>query len=224
MGKLKLLLLLGLFFTISKSSAQIYDGHYLPFGLGYSHQTVKDNSFSPVSYSGHLGSISTGYSAISISARLIYRMSYKVYEKRNWHFFAGLVNHNIWDYRDISSFSNNSFNFNGFFSAGINLSTQKNFELWNQNFGFQYTLAIPFVTYALRPGYIKPFLAEEIGSQDFYFWSDYFALDSKTELFWKINSNNLIRLTYQWEYSQLDELNKVQVAGHHLSLSTIFGF
>ena len=61
MGKLKLLLLLGLFFTISKSSAQIYDGHYLPFGLGYSHQTVKDNSFSPVSYSGHLGSISTGY-------------------------------------------------------------------------------------------------------------------------------------------------------------------
>tara|TARA_R110002072_G_scaffold158421_6_gene309363 strand:+ start:1810 stop:2577 length:768 start_codon:yes stop_codon:yes gene_type:complete len=254
-GKLKLLLLLGLFFTISKSSAQIYDGHYLPFGLGYSHQTVKDNSFSPVSYSGHLGSISTGYysqtknwlslldisgfgaflypnvnrennsnSAISISARLIYRMSYKVYEKRNWHFFAGLVNHNIWDYRDISSFSNNSFNFNGFFSAGINLSTQKNFELWNQNFGFQYTLAIPFVTYALRPGYIKPFLAEEIGSQDFYFWSDYFALDSKTELFWKINSNNLIRLTYQWEYSQLDELNKVQVAGHHLSLSTIFGF
>lgn len=255
MGKLKTILLGGLFIVSINIKAQIYEGHYIPFGLGYSFQTVKDQSMSPVSYSGNLGSLSTGYyyqnenwlslfdisgfgaflypnvnrennsnSAISISARASYSMSYKVYEKGGWQFFAGLLSHNVWDYRDISSFSNNSFNFNGFISGGINLVSQKNFQLWNQKFGFQYSLGVPFSTYALRPGYIKPFIADEIGSQEFYFWGDYYALDSKTDLFWRMNANNFVRLSYQWEYNELMALNKVQVASHFLTLSIIFGF
>lgn len=239
-------------FTVN---AQIYNGNYIPFGLGYAYQTVKDNSVSPVSYSGHLGSVSTGYyhqsdnwlsildisgfgaflypnvnrennsnSALTISGRASYAMSYKVYEKNQWQFFAGLLSHNVWDYRDVSRFSNNSFNFNGFFSGGISLAAQKSVELWNRNFGFQYTLGLPFSTYSLRPGYIKPFIADDIGSSEFYFWGDYYAIDSKTEFFWKVNDHNLIRLSYQWEYNELKALNKVQVASHFVTLSTIFGF
>lgn len=255
MGKIRFKLLAVILFIGITTNAQIYDGSYIPFGLGYAYQTVKDNSVSSVSYSGNLASLSTGYysqsehwlsildisgfgaflypnvnrenntnSAISISGRLSYSMSYQVSKWKEWRFFAGLLSHNVWDYRDVSRFSNNSFNFNGFISGGISLASQKTFDLWNRKFGFQYTLGLPFSTYALRPGYIKPFIGDDIGSTEFYFWGDYFALDSKTELFWKINDHNLIRLSYQWEYNQLNALNKVQVASHFITLSTIFGF
>lgn len=255
MGKIKATLLILVFCSGIKMKAQIYEGHYMPFGLGYAFQTVKDNSFSPVSYSGNLGLISTGYysqnenwlslldisgfgaflypnvnrennfnSALSISGRISYSMAYKVYNNDQWLIFAGLLNHNVWDYREISSFSNNSFNFNGFFSGGLNSSAQRKFKLWNQEFGFQYTLGLPLATYSLRPGYIKPFIGDDIGSTEFYFLGDYFALDSKTELFWKLNESNLLRLSYQWEYNELNALNKVQVASHFITLSTIFGF
>ena len=37
------------------------EGYFVPTGLGYSFQTVKDNSLSPVSYSGHLGRFHLGF-------------------------------------------------------------------------------------------------------------------------------------------------------------------
>lgn len=255
MGRLKasLLLLLGL--NVGALNAQLFEGHYMPFGLGYAFQTIKDNSMSPVSYSGNLGSISGGYyyqnkkwisrldisgfgallypnvnrednpnSALAVSARGHYSLSYKVYTQNDWSFFAGLLSHNSWDYRDIRRFSNSSFNFDGFFSAGIILSIQKPFELWGQSFGFQYDLGLPVGTYAWRPGYIKPFLASEINNKEFYFWGDFYTIDSKSQLLWKINKNNFLRLSYQWEYIQLNPVNKIQMANHFLTLSTLFKF
>lgn len=40
---------------------QSLEGDFIPFGQGYMHQTAKDASLSPVSYSGSLGTIKGGY-------------------------------------------------------------------------------------------------------------------------------------------------------------------
>lgn len=255
MDELKRWLLLGFLSFVLSSNAQVFEGHFMPFGLGYTFQTVKDQSLSPVSYSGHLGSLHSGYyyqnknwisrfdlngfgafiypnvnrenntnSALAISSRAIYSLSYKVVNLNSWHVFAGLSSHNSWDYRDVSNFSNSSFNFNGFFSAGPIITTQKSFFLWKQAFGFQYSITLPVATYAFRPGYIKPFLAEEIASKEFYFLGDYYSLDSKVELLWKLASNNQLRLSYQWEFSELDALNKIQIASHFITISTLYRF
>ena len=255
MEKLRVLLICALLFVSTTISAQILEGHYLPFGLGYVYSTVKDQALSPVSYSGNLGSISGGYhyynskwisafdisgfgaiihpnvnrddnpnSALAISARANYSLSRKVFEKNDWHFFAGIISQNFWDYRDVRRYSNSNFNFDAFFSLGPIITIQKPFSLWKQNFGIQYTLAVPVVTYAWRPGYIKPLLAGKISNKEFYSWGDYYNLDSRTELYWKVSHDNYIKLSYQWEYTQLNPINKLQMANHILTLSTLFKF
>ncbi len=235
--------------------AQLLEGHYMPFGLGYAFQTVKDASLSPVSYSGNLGTIQSGYysqderwlNLLDISGfggfqypdvnpegnnnrttlfagRVIYSLSYQVYQSGDWRFFTGLLSHNVWDYRDVRSYTNSASNFNGMFAAGIQLTAQKPFELFGENFGLQYALGLPVACYYWRPGYIKPFFADEIAVKDFAYWGDYFALDSKTDLYWSLNESNWLKLSYQWEYTQLDIPNKIQTATHFLSVSTIFKF
>ena len=245
-----------LYFILTMGAqAQLLEGHYMPFGLGYAFQTVKDAALSPVSYSGNLGAINSGYyhqdekwlsqfdltgfsgfqtpdvnpennanQATLISARAHYSLSYKVYEAGNWVFLAGILSHNSWDYRDVRFYANSSANYTGMFAAGLQLTAQKPFQLFGDKFGLQYGLGLPVGCYYLRPGYIKPFFAEEIASKEFAFWGDYFALDSRTDLYWKLTSSNWLRLSYQWEYTQLDVLNKVQTATHLLTVSTIFKF
>ncbi|MDZ7848304.1 MAG: hypothetical protein U5L96_16970 [Owenweeksia sp.] len=50
---LKYSLLIALIFITALASAQ-FNGEYLRFRLGYSHQRLMDQSLSPVSYSGHM--------------------------------------------------------------------------------------------------------------------------------------------------------------------------
>lgn len=253
---LKLRLLLFFLIALQGSSfSQILKGHYMPFGLGYAFQTVKDNSISPISYSGSLGHISSGYysqnekwlslldisgfsgfqrpdvnpeendSRITlISARAIYSFSRQVLQKGDWHFFAGLLSHNVWDYRDINRYSNSSSNFNGFFSLGIQLTTQREFQVFGESFGFQYALGLPVGSYYLRPGYIKPLLNDKVSAKGLAFWDEFYLLDSRADLFWKLNELNYLRLSYQWEYARHSTPNKIQSANHFLSVSTIFRF
>lgn len=58
MKRLLLLLFLSPIFSIAFGQPI---GDYLKFGLGYGFQTVKDQSLSPVSYSGSLGQLNLGY-------------------------------------------------------------------------------------------------------------------------------------------------------------------
>ena len=95
---------------------------------------------------------------------------------------------------------------------------------FNKNFVIQYDLGLPFGTYYLRPGYVKPFLAEKLSSKGSAFWGDYYLLDSRTDLIWLLPNGNQLRLSYNWEYTQLDVLNKLQTGLHQISLSTIFRF
>lgn len=230
-------------------------GHYMPFGLGYGFETVKDAALSPVSYSGNLGRISIGYyyqnekwismldiaglageqypginsdigyrSTFTILGRGTYHLSRRVYHNNGWNIFAGILSHNTWDYREHSRYSNSTTNYAGLFSLGPVITLQKPFTLYKNNFTFCYQLGLPFATYYLRPGYVKPFLNQSIYNKGFAFWGDYYTIDSRTDLIWSFKNGNQIRLSYNWDYSQLDLLNKLQLGTHQISISTVFKF
>lgn len=161
---------------------------------------------------------------LTILGRGTYHLSRKFYQKNDWTLFAGILSHNTWDYRDHYRYSNSSTNYTGLFAFGPVLSVQKPFESVSKNFVFSYQFGLPVGAYYMRPGYVKPFLNQEIANKGFAFWGDYFAMDMRTDLIWVLPSGNQLRLSYNWDYSQLDLLNKVQLATHQLSISTVFKF
>jgi hypothetical protein len=231
--------------------AQLQNGYYLPFYLGYSNQVVKDASLSPVSYSGSLGSIASGFThqgknwidgltvlghsgilrsdiapeeasnVLLVGARVSYKIARRFATISGFELYAGLSSISSWDYREVGRYANNSFNFNGFFSLGPYVSTQKNFELWGQQFNMQYELSLPVASYVLRPSYIKPQTGGDFGYSGIESWGDFFQVDSKCSLFWQISEQNYLCLSYQWEYTQLNLPNKIQLAQHFIGLSTI---
>lgn len=237
------------------SNAQQFYGSYMPFGLGANLSISKDDALSPMSYSGVLGQMESGYlyqnknwissfslsgsggiqkpdvnrenhpsSTLSISARARYSLSYRITAIKSWQVFAGISSLNLWDYRGHERYSNSSFNFSGIFAAGPVFTAQREFKLFNKNWGFQYDLTVPVGSYVFRPSYIKPYFSNEIGYKSFEFWGDYFHLDSKAQLAYFLPNGNQLRLIYNWEYAQLNIPNKMQHARHSLVLSTLFKF
>lgn len=241
--------------SLTATRAQEQDGFYLPMGFTYAFETVKDNSLSPVSYSGHLGGLHLGFyfqnenwlselnlgaagayqypdverdislsQTLSIISRGAYSLSYQVFEKDEWRFFAGLLSLNSFDYRNHNRYGNSQDNYAAFLSAGPALTTQRGFGLWDQDFLFQYQLGIPVGTYYFRPSYIRPYFNDAPGSKGFAWWGDYFEISSRADLAWILKNENQLRLSYNWGYSQLDKLNKVQLATHYLALTSVFKF
>ncbi len=247
----KLVFLIGLFCCALFGSAQIPKGYYLPFEIQYSNQIVKDASLAPVSYSGSAGSLSTGFvhqgkrffeqleiratsgllfsdiskeqasTALLLGARTNYKIGYKVWSKNSYVFYVGLAALNSFDYREINQYSNNSFNFQAAFGVGPFLTTQKSFALFRQSFNVNYQLSIPVVAYVLRPGYVKPSIANQLGYMALEGWKNYVQLDSKVSLQWLISTENYLCLNYQWEYFQLDRPNKIQLAQHSVGVSLL---
>ncbi len=232
--------------------AQLERGYFLQYHLGGALQIVKDASLSPVSYSGPLGNLGIGFkhfgkhwvesfslhgsggllrgdvnpgatgSALLINARIDYQLGYKLYRKNRWQVHAGLGNINVWDYRGVNQYANNSFNYNAFFSLGPYASLQKGFTLWNQQFNLQYETTLAAISYVLRPAYVRPALSgQNFGYQEFAFLGDLVHWQNKTELYWKISTENHLALGYRWEYMQLDVPNKIQLAQHYLTLSIL---
>jgi len=206
-----------------------YSGSLAHFRLGY--YDVINNWISSVEMSGYGGiqkpdvapelNPSSTYTGLG---RMIYYLAYKPYTYNNYEFYTGVVSHNTFDYRLHNRYSNSRNNFCGLASFGFNFLVRKPFKLWNNTFDVQYNLIVPFGTYYMRPGYIKPFFNDEVGSKGFAFWGDFFQLDSRTDLLWQLNNGNLLKLSYRWEYASLQVLNPYQAGSQNLSLSIIFKF
>lgn len=254
---MKVKLLFAFFFSLSifAAKAQSLNGHYLPFGVMYAYETVKDEALSPISYSGSLGALSLGYyfqndnwiSALDLNggggfqapdvnrennpsstttgfARGSYQLMRRITTFKDYRFYVGLLSHNMFDFRQHNRYSNSSDNFEALFGFGTSVAVQKPFTLFKKNFALSYTFGFPFGAYYMRPGYIKPYLNLEAGSTGFAFWGDYYILNSKTELTWIFNNGNQLRLFYNWEFTQLDVLNKAQTDLQQIGLSTVFKF
>lgn len=253
--KTKLLYLFAVLLLGTGGYAQSLEGHYMPFGLNYGYQTVKDNALSPISYSGSLGGLSLGYyfqnknwiSLLDINggggfqtpdvnpegntsevttgiARTTYQLMRRVITYKDWRFYAGVVSHNTFDFRQHNRYGNSSDNYQAYFAFGTSIAVQKPFTLFQKNFALHYSFGFPFGGYYLRPGYVKPYLNDGIGSKDFAFWGDFYLLNSKTELIWMLSNGNQLRLFYNWEFAQLDVLNKTQTDLQQIGFSTIFKF
>lgn len=207
-----------------------YSGSLGAVGLGYHYQN--DKWISMLDINGLAGyqypdlNRDEGYrNTLTGLVRAHYQLSRKVWQlPSSIDLFAGLVSHNSWDYRDHSRYGNSSANYIGLFSLGPIITAQKPFTLFSRNFTLAYRFGFPVATYYLRPTYIKPFLNQEIGSKGFAFWGDFYSLNSRTDLIYQLGNGNELRLSYVWDYYQLDLLNKVQLANHILSISTVFRF
>ncbi len=253
--KAKILLTLTLLFLFFVGKSQSVNGHFMPFGVMYAFETVKDEALSPVSYSGSLGSLSLGYyyqndnwiSALDLNggggfqapdvnrenspsntttgfARGSYQLLRRIATYKDFRFYAGVLSHNVFDFRQHNRYSNSSDNFVALFGFGTSVAVQKPFEVLNKNFMLGYTLGFPLGAYYMRPGYVKPYFLDEAGTTGFAFWGDYYILNSKTELTWIFNNGNQLRLFYNWEFTQIDVLNKSQTDMQQIGLSTIFKF
>ncbi len=240
-----------------QSSRPIYgqNQHFMPFGLSFGFETVKDEALSPVSYSGPLGGVLIGYQfesekwlthlhlnglggyqhpdvnrennkseTLSGLVRANLMGARRIFVLKDWHVYGGLNSINLVDYRQHNRYGNSSENFVGHLSLGPILTTQRNFELFQKQWLFHFQFSFPVGTYYFRPGYVKPLSNQEIGNKDFAFWGDFYLLETKTELRWILKNENQLRLTYHWEFSQLDKLNKVQTNLQQVSLSTVFKF
>ncbi|WP_417612534.1 hypothetical protein [Owenweeksia hongkongensis] len=206
-----------------------YSGKLGRIGIGYYYQNEK--WISMLDIAGLAGqqypevNPESGYrNTLTILGRATYHLSRRIYTKNDWTIFAGILSHNTWDYREHSRYGNSSVNYTGLFSFGPVITVQKPFEVFSKSFTINYQLGLPFGTYYLRPGYVKPFLNEQISNKGFAFWGDYYTIDSRADLIWTLKGGNQLRLSYNWDYSQLDLLNKVQIATHQLSISTVFKF
>lgn len=233
-------------------SAQVQQGHFLNFGFNFTHQTVKDESLSPVSYSGPLGGLGIGYfdqndkwlsqfeatitgayqypdierdldlsQTTTILSRAYYSLQYEVLEKDEWHYFAGLKSHNLFDFRDHNRYTNSQSNYFASFSLGPIITVQRGFGYFSKRFQLQSGFAFPVATYQLRPGYVKPFTNSEVGDQGFAYWGDFYMLDWRSELAWLLPNGNQIELSYHWNYTELQQLNKIQLAAHQIALNVI---
>lgn len=240
--------------TLAKIHAQP-GGEYLKFGLGYSYQTVLDQSMSPVSYSGHFGQLSIGYysqtenwlseldiagnagiqdpdigreesgrQTLSVLSRLRYTLARRWAEPGKWRLYAGLSSMNSFDFRSHGNYVNSQNNFMALFALGPSVGVQREFGMFNQNWGLQVFADLPLAGYYLRPGYVKPFFNDEVGSKGLVWWGDFFQVNTRTDLIFFLENENQLRLIYNWEYIGLEPLNKIQSGTHQISLCAIFKF
>lgn len=206
-----------------------YSGSLGGLYLGY--EFLNDNWISTLSLNGGGGfqspdvnpennpsSTATGY------ARGSYQLMRRIFTYKDFRFFGGVVSHNVFDFRQHNRYGNSSDNYVALFAFGTSIAIQKPFTFFNQNWALSYNFGFPFGSYYLRPGYVKPYLNLEAGSKGFAFWGDFYILNSKTELTWILDNGNQLRLFYNWEFSQLDLLNKTQTDLQQIGLSTIFKF
>lgn len=255
MKQLFFLALLALILPVNSLKGQHQEGFYMPMGFSYAYETVKDNSLSPVSYSGHFGGLHLGFyfqnehwlSQLDLSgaggfqypdinreeslsrtttgiARGSYSLSYRLIEINDWRLFAGLLSLNSFDYRNHNRYNNSQDNYAALFSAGPIFSLQRDLELFDKGFMFQYQLGLPVGTYYMRPSYTRPYFNSAVGNKSFAWWGDYYEISSQAALAWVFSNGNQLRLAYHWDFAQLNALNKVQLATHYLALTSAFKF
>lgn len=246
------------FFIIASLCVNVHaqpSGDYLKFGLGYSYQTVLDQAMSPVSYSGHFGQLSIGYSSqnekwlseleiggngglqypdigreessrqtLSLLSRLRYTLVRQWAEMNQWRFYTGLSSMNSFDFRNHSNYVNSQTNYLALFALGPSIGVQREFSMLKRRWGLQVFTDLPIAGYYLRPGYIKPFFNDEVGSKGLVWWGEFFQINTHTDLIYYLENENQLRLIYNWEYLSLEPLNKSQSGTHQFSLCAIFKF
>lgn len=206
-----------------------YSGHFGQLSIGYYSQSDKWLSELDIAANAGIqkpeaGSEQTSRQTFSVLSRVRYTLARRWAEPGKWRFYAGLSSMNSFDFRNHSSYVNSQTNFMALFALGPSLGVQREFSLFKHNWGLQVFADIPVAGYYLRPGYVKPFFNDEVGSKGIVGWGNYFQKNTRTDLIFYLQNENQLRLIYNWEYIGLEPLNKIQSGTHQISLCAIFKF
>lgn len=186
---------------------------YLNGGLGLATPRLSEASRSQ--YTNYLADIS-------------YHLRYRVWKSEKQQAFAGLANLNTWAYRQHNRFRNSSETFTGLFSFGLSGNYQRHFNLnlfsKNYQFGLDFTANLPLASYVIRPGYVTQTIADEPAVKELRWFDDIVQVNMQTELVWFRKNGNQLRLSYRWDYAQVEAPNKTQQATHQLFISSYFRF
>lgn len=235
------------------TSPLLYRGLTLPFSVGYivhSEKIIKtfETDFSygmlktrtetpwydPVNESYYL----------ALRGNLLYRIK-SVFGNRA-HLYAGPELNLNGHFRVNYKYGNSAFTFDS--HSGIGIATRleypfgykkKEFKILGIKFRrrdrdlrLSWQLSMPLVSMAVRPSYvtISHFIAPELRTKltrdliTFGFLSPV-NIRSQTELYYILHNNNVLRLTYLWNFTHFNpDYNKIQSAFHAIVFSFVFKF
>lgn len=137
--------------------------------------------------------------------------------------------------RTHNRYGNNAYNYD--VSSGLNISFLADypFELFKRKFKLNYRALSPFYAYNVRPSFASSLpsgfldqsgsnFKDAVSSGHHATVNKFFRWNNEFELQFYLKNNNAIKLTYIWDYYQMNDIHLVQVATHSLLIGTMFKF
>lgn len=255
-------------FTIVTASAQEMDSktRLLSIGAGTSYVTVRDFAASPLRFGGlgvygQLGyewnnkikfqNIRLNFQTSGLNNSTSYRSDTRAYggkisysylrrigsAKQLGFRLGGIVD--IWgNARVKQQRKNNPVSYDA--GASLTLATHfsKHVSVSKSILQLDYSLAVPVLTYLIRPAYGVPYpknyledgvynpkdegiAGPFLKSGSLVTFNDFFRVQSNVTITYPIKSRNALRLGYGWDFYSIQSLKKVQLADHTVSLSLL---
>ena len=173
-----------------------------------------------------LGNKSTGAKIYEIGGSYSFTMlkNIKNISNEKWQFYVGASTEAMFNFRLALSNVNNMFAYDASISVGASGLIQRNFKLFHRNFSISNQINVPFYNIISRPQYSwsYPLYAEEGGKikDDIQTGSfgKFFKIQNKLTLDFQLGmrhhhksiGKSAWRFTYQYEYYNISQLNRVQ--------------
>ncbi len=154
---------------------------------------------------------------------------------KNITLFAGLSINIGGNIRDHSRYVNNSISYEQVNSLNINFQSEYNFTLFKRDFQLIYRTYSPFYAFVLRPSFassVPEGFIDQTGNNfkaylescNHLTFNKYFRWNNSFDLCYILKNGNKLRLSYGWDFYNIDILHNVKSANHKLLFSTMFNF
>ncbi len=162
----------------------------------------------------------------SLTGSLNYSLRYRLVNKNKQALFLGLSSANLIGYRRHNLYRNSALSFSNFISYGFSAAWQfrPQLKLWNTKIplAWQSELNLPVASYLIMPGYTRQSFKDESGFKAHRFIGDFWHLELRHNLVYPLANGNQVRLSYHWNYAQLNSLNYLSQAQHYLMIHLMF--
>ena len=162
----------------------------------------------------------------TVSGSINYSLRYRVIKEDKHALFLGLSSANLIGFRRHSLYRNSALSFSNFFSYGLSASWQfqPKLSLWGNKvpLAWQSELNFPLASYLIMPGYTRQSFNDESGFKSHRFIGDFWHLELRHNLVYPLKNGNQIRLSYHWNYAELNSLNYLSQAQHYLMIHLMF--
>lgn len=125
-------------------------------------------------------------------------------------FFAGVSFHTLLSFRFMQQLDNSAIIYDYFSSLGISAAYKHEFNWKRKRLMHYHRLSLPVVSYGSRPAYMNVFdfiapnendpIGDAFERASIRSFGSHLRVIFRNSLFYPIKSNNLIGLTYEWQY------------------------